>query len=40
MNPSKVLPAGSRCGDYAVTRSGSTGEAAADAEALPEGSWI
>jgi glycolate dehydrogenase FAD-linked subunit len=40
MNPSKVLPAGSRCGDYAVARSGSTGEAAADAGALPDGSWI
>ncbi len=39
MNPFKVLPEGARCGDYAVT-AGGTGTAAADAAALPDGSWI
>jgi glycolate oxidase len=39
MNPQKVLPDGARCGDFAVAAAG-TGHAAADAAALPEGSWI
>ena len=39
MNPFKVLPEGARCGDYAVA-AGGTGTAAADAAALPDGSWI
>ncbi len=39
MNPQKVLPDGARCGDFAVAAAG-TGDAAADADALPEGSWI
>ena len=39
MNPFKVLPDGARCGDYAVA-AGGTGTAAADAAALPDGSWI
>ena len=39
MNPLKVLPDGARCGDYAVAVGG-TGTAAADAAALPDGSWI
>jgi glycolate oxidase len=39
MNPQKVLPAGARCGDFAVAASGSD-DAAAAAAALPEGSWI
>ena len=37
MNPEKVLPAGARCGDFAMAH----GSVAADAAAsLPEGSWI
>ena len=39
MNPQKVLPAGARCGDFAVAAAGSD-DAAAAAAALPEGSWI
>jgi glycolate oxidase len=39
MNPKKVLPDGARCGDFAVAATGS-GDAAADARDLPEGSWI
>jgi glycolate oxidase len=39
MNPSKVLPDGARCGDFAVARAG-TDDAARAAEILPEGSWI
>jgi glycolate oxidase len=39
MNPSKVLPDGARCGDFAVAATG-TGDAADDAAGLPEGSWI
>jgi glycolate oxidase len=39
MNPQKVLPDGARCGDFAVAAAG-TGDAAADAAALPDGSWI
>jgi glycolate oxidase len=39
MNPQKVLPDGARCGDFAVAATGS-GDAAADARDLPEGSWI
>ena len=39
MNPFKVLPEGARCGDYALA-AGGTGTAAADAAALPDGSWI
>jgi len=37
MNPHKVLPAGARCGDFAMLRGGDAAEAAAN---LPEGSWI
>jgi glycolate oxidase len=37
MNPHKVLPAGARCGDFALA-GGSEAEAAA--RSLPEGSWI
>ena len=37
MNPQKVLPAGARCGDYAVGGQETTPQAAAS---LPEGSWI
>ena len=37
MNPHKVLPAGARCGDFAVARGTDAAEAAAN---LPEGSWI
>ena len=37
MNPQKVLPAGARCGDYAMMRGSDAAEAAAN---LPEGSWI
>ena len=42
MNPQKVLPAGARCGDFAVAAAGSdgAGDAAAAAASLPEGSWI
>ena len=48
MNPFKVLPDGARCGDFAVARTAETaqagvahvGDAAADASALPDGSWI
>jgi glycolate oxidase len=39
MNPRKVLPDGARCGEFAVAAAGS-GDAAADAHDLPEGSWI
>jgi glycolate oxidase len=37
MNPQKVLPAGARCGDFALARVGELGQALAR---LPEGSWI
>jgi glycolate oxidase len=37
MNPHKVLPAGARCGDFAMARGFDAAEAAAD---LPEGAWI
>ena len=37
MNPHKVLPAGARCGDFAMARGMDAAEAAAN---LPEGSWI
>ena len=37
MNPEKVLPAGARCGDFAMVRGN---DAAAAAAELPEGSWI
>ena len=37
MNPQKVLPAGARCGDFAMMRGSDAAEAAAN---LPEGSWI
>ncbi len=37
MNPEKVLPAGARCGDFAMARGSDAAEAAAS---LPEGSWI
>jgi glycolate oxidase len=49
MNPFKVLPDGARCGDFAVaaasarsavTNAGGAGDAAADADSLPDGSWI
>ncbi len=43
MNPQKVLPAGARCGDFAVAAAGAlggAGDAAAAAASLPEGSWI
>jgi glycolate oxidase len=43
MNPQKVLPAGARCGDFAVAAAGGDaggGDAAAAAASLPEGSWI
>jgi glycolate oxidase len=48
MNPFKVLPDGARCGDFALGRAAGTaqagavggGDAAADAAALPDGSWI
>ncbi|MGZ8631717.1 MAG: FAD-binding oxidoreductase [Actinomycetota bacterium] len=39
MNPRKVLPDGARCGEFALAATGS-GDAAADAIDLPEGSWI
>ena len=39
MNPRKVLPDGARCGEFALAAAGS-GDAAADADALPDGSWI
>jgi glycolate oxidase len=39
MNPSKVLPAGARCGDFAAASAG-TDDAAEAAARLPEGSWI
>jgi len=39
MNPRKVLPDGARCGEFALAASGS-GDAAADAAGLPEGSWV
>ncbi|MGZ8611944.1 MAG: FAD-binding oxidoreductase [Actinomycetota bacterium] len=37
MNPHKVLPAGARCGDFAMARGTDAAVAAAD---LPEGAWI
>jgi glycolate oxidase len=37
MNPHKVLPAGARCGDFAMARGRDAAAAAAD---LPEGAWI
>ncbi|HEX9123784.1 MAG TPA: FAD-linked oxidase C-terminal domain-containing protein [Actinomycetota bacterium] len=37
MNPHKVLPAGARCGDFAMARGTDAASAAAD---LPEGAWI
>ncbi len=37
MNPQKVLPAGARCGDFAMARGT---DAAAAAQDIPEGSWI
>ncbi|MFB3739710.1 MAG: FAD-binding oxidoreductase [Candidatus Velamenicoccus archaeovorus] len=37
MNPHKVLPAGARCGDFAMARGTDAAEAAAS---LPEGAWI
>jgi glycolate oxidase len=37
MNPHKVLPAGARCGDFAIARGTDAASAAAD---LPEGAWI
>ena len=37
MNPQKVLPAGARCGDFAMARGD---EAAAVAASLPDGSWV
>ena len=39
MNPQKVLPAGARCGDFAVAAA-ATDDAARAAASLPEGSWI
>jgi hypothetical protein len=39
MNPHKVLPAGARCGDFAISRAG-TDDAAEAAGTMPEGSWI
>ena len=39
MNPSKVLPDGARCGDFAIARAG-TDDAAEAAANLPEGSWL
>jgi glycolate oxidase len=37
MNPSKVLPDGARCGDFAVARGDDVSRVA---EELPEGAWI
>jgi hypothetical protein len=37
MNPEKVLPAGARCGDFAMAYGSDAAQAAAS---LPEGSWI
>jgi len=37
MNPHKVLPAGARCGDFAMARGT---DAAQAAQSIPEGSWI
>jgi glycolate oxidase len=37
MNPQKVLPAGARCGDFAMARGMDAAQAAQD---IPEGSWI
>ena len=37
MNPQKVLPAGTRCGDFAMARGQDAAEAAAS---MPEGAWI
>ena len=39
MNPSKVLPDGARCGDFAIARAG-TDDAAEAAANLPEDSWL
>ncbi|HUY61964.1 MAG TPA: FAD-linked oxidase C-terminal domain-containing protein [Candidatus Dormibacteraeota bacterium] len=38
MNPHKVLPAGARCGDFAMARGG--GDLARTVAGLPEGTWI
>jgi glycolate oxidase len=38
MNPQKVLPAGARCGDFAVAAAGT--DAASIGQAIPEGTWI
>jgi glycolate oxidase len=37
MNPQKVLPAGARCGDFAMARGT---DAAQASQSIPEGSWI
>jgi glycolate oxidase len=37
MNPQKVLPAGARCGDFAMARGMDATQAA---QSMPEGSWI
>jgi glycolate oxidase len=37
MNPGKVLPSGAKCGDFALARGGTLGEAL---DRLPEGSWV
>jgi glycolate oxidase len=37
MNPQKVLPAGARCGDFAMSRGTDATQAA---QSIPEGSWI
>ncbi len=39
MNPHKVLPAGARCGEFAVAAAG-TDVAADAADSIPEGTWI
>ena len=40
MNPQKVLPAGARCGEFAVAAAGGADDAAAAVASLPEGAWI
>ena len=41
MNPTKVLPDGARCGDFAVAAAGADAAGVVDAGApLPEGTWI
>jgi hypothetical protein len=37
MNPQKVLPAGARCGDFAMARGMDATQAS---QSIPEGSWI